>query len=455
MRMTLRFPIIVAALVVAAAFVARADAPRVYAIRGARIVTAAGAPVASGTIVIRDGLIEAVGPAVTAPPDARVIDGAGLTVYPGLIDLGTATGLDVPQPAQPQNPQTLEEVERWKRSVILRPGLRAADHVSTDSSDLRRFAAAGVTSVLARPDGAGIAGQSALVNVVPPPDAPQIGDVGDVRSGLLVVRDRVALHVSLEQRAGGSGGYPVSVMGMHGFVRQAFLDGQHYGVSQVYYARHTAGTTRPVYDASLEALAAVLEDQLPVAFEAGLAREIRRALAMADEFGLRPIVTGAIEADQVTGDLRAHDARVVYSLDYPTRPRTLAPDADEPLRVLRLRANAPKVPAALAQAGVTFGFESAGLDDPKAFVKNAAQAVKDGLPADRAIRALTIDAARIAGADDRLGSLEPGKIANVVVTDGDLFGDETTIKHVFVDGRLVPIEEAAEAPRGGRRAGGR
>jgi len=454
MRTRLRFLMTVAALVAAATFVARADAPQVYAIRGARIVTAAGAPIASGTIVIRNGLIEAVGSAVTAPDDALVIDGTGLTVYPGLIDLGTATGLDLPRPAEPQNPQTLEEVERWKRSVILRPGLRAADHVSTDSPDLRRFAAAGVTTVLARPEGPGIAGQSAIINVVPPPDAPQIGDVGDVRAGLLVVRSPVALHVSLEQRASGSA-YPVSQMGMHGFVRQAFLDGQHYGLSQVYYARHTAGTTRPVYDASLEALAAVLGDQLPVAFEAGLAREIRRALAMADEFGLSPIVTGAIEADQVTGDLRAHNARVIYSLDYPTRPATLAPDADEPLRVLRQRANAPKVPAALAQAGVTFAFESAGLDDPRDFVKNAARAVASGLPADAAIRALTIDAARIAGVADRLGSLEPGKIANVVVTNGDLFGDETAVRHVFVDGRLVPIDETAEAPPAGRRAGGR
>lgn len=451
MRTKLRFPIIVAALVVAAAFVARADAPHVYAIRGARIVTAAGAPIASGTIVIRDGLVEAVGAAVSAPPDARVIDRAGLTVYPGLIDLGTATGLDVPRPAPPQNPQTLEEVERWKRSVILRPELRAADHVSTDSPDLRRFAAAGVTTVLARPDGAGIAGQSALINVAPPPDEPQIGNVGDERAGLLVVRSPVALHVSIEQGASGSA-YPVSQMGMHAFVRQAFLDGQHYGLAQTYYARHTEGTQRPVYDRSLEALALALEGRQPVAFAAGLAREIRRALSLADEFGLTPIVTGAIEADQVTDDLRSHSARVIYSLDYPTRPRTLAPDADEPLRVLRQRANAPKVPATLAQAGVTFGFESAGLDDPKDFVKNAAQAVKDGLPADRAIRALTIDAARIAGADDRLGSLEPGKIANVVVTDGDLFADDTTITHVFVDGRLLLVEQTAETPHSGRRA---
>ena len=453
MQKHLRPTAVVAAIVAAATFVARADAPHVYAIRGARIVTAAGAPIASGTVVIRDGLIEAVGAGVAAPADAWVIDGAGLTVYPGLIDMGTATGLDVPAIAEPQNPQTIEETERWKRSVILRPELKAADHVATDSTALRRFAAAGVTTILARPDGAGIAGRSALVNVVPPPDEPQIGNVGDARVGLLVVRDQVALHVSLEARASG-GGYPVSQLGMHAFVRQAFLDGRHYGAAHAFAASHAA-TARPAYDESLEALGPALDGTLPVAFAAGLGREIRRALRMAEELGLTPIITGAIEADQVAGELRAQNARVVYSLDYPTRPATLAPDADEPLRVLRQRANAPKVPAALAQAGVTFAFESAGLDDPKAFVKNAAQAVKDGLPADAAIRALTIDAARIAGADSRLGSLEPGKIANLVVTDGDLFGDKTTIKHVFVDGRPVPIEAEAEAPRGGRRAGGR
>src|SRR3972149_8633786 len=128
MRMKFRFLVPVAALVVAATLVARADAPHVYAIRGARIVTAAGAPIPSGTIVIRNGLIEAVGAGLSAPLDAWVIDGTGLTVYPGLIDLGTTKGLDVPTIAEPQNPQTTEEIERWKRSVILRPALTAAEH---------------------------------------------------------------------------------------------------------------------------------------------------------------------------------------------------------------------------------------------------------------------------------------------------------------------------------------
>src|SRR5262245_47417542 len=107
----------------------RADAPNVYAIRGARIVTAAGAPLESGTIVIRRGVIDAVGVSVAVPPDAAVIDGSGLIVYPGLIDLGNTRAADQPLPTLPQNMRTTAEVERWKRTQILKPQARAADAV--------------------------------------------------------------------------------------------------------------------------------------------------------------------------------------------------------------------------------------------------------------------------------------------------------------------------------------
>jgi imidazolonepropionase-like amidohydrolase len=164
---------------------------------------------------------------------------------------------------------------------------------------------------------------------------------------------------------------------------------------------------------------------------------------MAQEFKLDPVITGAREADQVAGDLKAGNARVIYSLNFPTRSRMLAPDADEPVRQLRARTNAPKVPGTLEKAGIVFAFSSAGLRESRDFVRNAARVVKEGLPSEAAIRALTINAARIAGAADRLGTLEKGKIANVIVTDGDLFDEKTRVRHVFVDGRIVAVEEPA------------
>src|SRR6266511_4641640 len=210
-------------------FALRADAPGVFAIRGARIVTAAGAPIDSGTIVIRRGIIGAVGAAVAVPADAFVVEGAGMTVYPGLIDLGNTRGAEQPAQQPPQNMRTTAALERWKRSQILKPQARAADTVKVDDAELTRLASAGITSALVLPSGDVISGQSALVNVVAPPDEPQIGNVVDARRGLIVIRPSVALHVSFPDRPGGQNGYPESLLGAIAFVRQSFLDAQRYG----------------------------------------------------------------------------------------------------------------------------------------------------------------------------------------------------------------------------------
>jgi imidazolonepropionase-like amidohydrolase len=432
-----------------------ADAPHIYAIRDAKLVTAAGAPIAKGTIVLRNGLIEAIGPDVQPPPDATVIEGSGMMVYPGLIDMGNAAGLDAAPPATPTTFRTLEDAERWKRSVILRPELEAAKVLRPDAPELARLAAGGITSVLATPQAGLFKGQSALVNVTSPVDEPQIGAVADPRKGLQIVRTPVALHVELGGGGGGrGGGYPISLLGQISFVRQGFLDAQHQQLEKQRYERAKTGVARPIYDPSLDAIQPALARTLPVAFEAGLAREILRALNMAREFNLDPVITGAREADQVIADLKARNARVIYNIDYPSRPRTLAPDADEPVRELRARAQASKTPAALEHGGVLFAFSSGNLQQARDFARNAGRAVKDGLTADAAVRALTINAARIAGAADRVGSLEKGKIANVIVTDGDLFEDRTRIVHVFVDGRRVDAEPPAPSGPGGRGRGG-
>jgi imidazolonepropionase-like amidohydrolase len=424
------FLTIVAAAAVLAS-VASADAPGVYAIRGARIVTVSAGTIEKGTVVIRAGTIEAVGTAATLPADAVVIEGAGLTVYPGLIDLGAAGATEAAATPPLRNARTTAQVERWKRQQLFRPQVQAADLAKVDDADLTRLAAGGITSVLALPPGEVIPGYSALVNVAAPPESAPVGGIALSRRSLAIVKAPVALHVSFPARPiVGTTAYPVSLMGVIAFVRQAFLDAQHYAAQK--------GERRPtVDDAVLSAMQPAVQRRVPVAFEANQSRQILRALRFAREMDLDPIITGAREAGALADELKAAGARVIVSLNYPQRSPALAPDDDEPLRDLEARAEAPQTAADLARAGVRFGFSSAGLSDARDFVRNAAKAVAHQLPSETAVRALTLDAATIAGAADRLGSIENGKSANLIVTDGDLFDEQMKILRVFVAG--VPI----------------
>jgi imidazolonepropionase-like amidohydrolase len=417
-----------ATVALAATLSAQQEAPYSYAITGARIVPVSSATIDNGIVVFSGGVITAVGTNVTVPAGAITIAGKGLTVYPGLIDMGSSAGLEAPAIPRAENPQTTEDIERVKRDTLLRAHLRAADHMNPTAASLSKSAEAGITAILATPGSDGIRGQSALVLTSIGADLPQIGALADDRRGGLVLRTPVALHVGTADSPAGGNAYPNSLMGIIAFNRQAFLDAQWYQQAK----------NRP-HSAALEAMQPALAGRLPVAFRASTSREVLRALDMAKAFKLDPIITAARQVDDVTADLKAANARVIYSLNFPTRRPSLAPDADEPLSVLRERANAPKGPAALDKAGVLFAFESAGLSDPKDFLKNAQKTVANGLSKDAALKALTLNAATLAGAGDRLGSLDRGKIANLIVTEGDLFDEKTAIKHVFVNGREVTL----------------
>jgi imidazolonepropionase-like amidohydrolase len=441
--------LLIAVIVAASLASPRAQAPHIYAITNARIVTAAGSPIENGTIVFRDGIIEEVGAAVTPPAAARVYEGKGLTVYPGLIDMGNSAAVSVAT-ASSTTSRTTEDAERTKREALLQPHLRAAEHLAIDAPAMKKMIAAGVTTVLAIPAGEAFAGQSALVNVALPEDEPQVGALADIRKGQPVLRTPVAVHLAIPENPMPRDAYPNSLMGVIAFVRQSFIDAQYYGAMQERAARAKNAGPRLAFDAAFEALQPAVTGRMPVVYRADSAREIERALRMSADFKLDTILAGAREADRLAQDLKSRGVRVIYNLRYPERLKSLAPDADEPIRVLRERANAPKTPAALEKAGIMFAFESGGLEQPKDFVKNAAKAVKAGLPAEAAVRALTINAATIAGAANRVGSLEKGKIANVIVTDGDLFGEKTTVKHVFVDGRPVPIDDTSSESRRGK-----
>ena len=446
----------------------------VYAITGVKIVTGTST-IDKGTIVMRNGILEDVGANAAVPADAVAIDGSNLTAYPGLIDMSNTTAVETPRAAVPAGTETVTDApagrggrgavplqtwadaDRAKREALLNSDFDAASHVRFEGVEMQRLAATGITTVLAVPSSGLIRGESALINVTAPPDQDDVSRVAGYRRGSVVVVSPVAQHITFAVGRGGAPGYPEALLGDIAFVRQTFYDAKWQKDARTWADKHK-DQPRPDFDPALDALAPALDRKMPVSFEAGELREILRALAMAKEFNLDPIVTGGIEADEATADLKSANAKVILTLatgNAPGSGRGGGRGGDIPIRVTRMQQKAPKVPAALEKAGIPYAFASEGLQTPAELVRGVARAVKEGgLTQDQALRALTVNAAKMAGASDRLGTLAKGKIANVILVDGELFGDQPRIRRVFVDGRPVNIDVPAAQPAGGRGGAG-
>jgi imidazolonepropionase-like amidohydrolase len=416
-----------------------------YAITNARIVTVSGATIDRGTVVVRNGLIESVGANVNAPADAQVFDGAGATVYPGFFDSLTTLGLQpANRPTGPQTgpgtgQQTSPAPANSNYPIGLRPEDLTEDEIRAGESQFDAARNAGFTTALTVGRTGIMNGRSVVLNLA-----------GDSVSGM-VLRSPAALHVSF---ATISGQYPGSLLGMFSATRQMFYDAMRHKELKRMYAADPKGMRRPQADRSLEALIPVLDREIPVVINANREIEIIRAIGLAKEFNLRLIIAGGQEAGKVADRLKAIDAAVLLSLNFPKRTTAASADADpEPIETLRFRAEAPKTAAKLAQAGVRFAFQSGGMASLNDFSANAQKSVENGLSRDAAIRAMTFTPAEIFGIGDRTGSIEAGKIANITVIKGDLLGKDKTITHVFIDGKLfepkAPLPSARPAAPGG------
>ncbi len=426
-----------------------------YAITNARIVTVSGTTIEKGTVVVRDGLIEAVGPSAAAPADAQVFDGTGLTVYPGFVDALTNLGLQSARPATPTPggggggggqaaaaaaAAASANLSNSNYPAGLRPEDVTLDDVRAGDSQFEANRNAGFTTALTVGRTGIFNGHSALINLS-----------GSSVSGM-TVKNPVALHITF---ATIPGQYPGSLLGTFSALRQMFNDARRHQEVLKLYAANPKGMKRPAADKSLEALIPVLNREIPVVFTANRTNEIVRALDLAKEYNLKTIIAGGQEAGQFTDRLKAQDVAVLLSMNFPKRTAAAAPEADpETLETLRFRAEVPKVAGKLAAAGVKFAFQGGGATNVADFVANAVKTTENGLSKDAAIRAMTLSPAEIFGVGDRTGSVETGKIANLTVVRGDLFGTQKTVTHVFVDGTPFEIK-APVTPAGGPGGRGR
>jgi hypothetical protein len=225
-------------------------------------------------------------------------------------------------------------------------------------------------------------------------------------------------------------------------LRQTLLDAQRYGQIQSAYAANPRGMARPDNDPSLAALQPALNGTMPVYFSVNTQREIERALALAAEFKLRPVLVGAQEAHFVIDRLKAERVPVLYSLSFSQAAgrggRGGNNEVEEPIRMLRQRVQEPKTPSELQKAGVTFALHQGGNGFPQ-FLANLQRVAAAGLSKDDAIRAITVTPATLFGVADRIGTIEAGKIANLTLTRGDLFDQGVRVAHLFVDGQHIEL----------------
>jgi imidazolonepropionase-like amidohydrolase len=399
-----------------------------YAISNAKIVTVSGATIEKGTVVVRDGLIESVGEPVKIPADARVFDAAGLTVYPGLFDANTNLGLPQAPPPQPRGqgggqPGQPATPTNSNYAAGLQPENAAIERIVASEASFETQRNAGITTVLTVSRDGIFNGQSAVINLA-----------GDSVSAM-TIKPRFGQHITYTTLR--TGQFPVSLLGTFAQLRQMFLDAKRLNDWKKSYAANPKGIKRPDADVSLEALIPLLNREMPTVFNANSERDIIRSLDLAKEFNLKPIISGGMEAWKVADRLKKADAIVLLSLNFPKKTTSASPEADpESMETLRYRVESPKNAAKLAVAGVQFAFQSGGMPSLSEFLTNANKAIENGLSKDNALKSLTLTSAEILGVGDRLGSIEAGKIANLVVTKGDIFSKDKVFTHIFVDGKL-------------------
>lgn len=402
-----------------------------HALVGARVVTAPGQVLENATVVIRNGLITAVGRDVRPPAGARVWDLKGQTVYPGFIDAHADLGMDaVPQGGDVGPTHWNPQVRAWFSTTA------ALKDDSTRRAGLRSL---GFGTALVVPKQGIFRGTASVVN---------LGDTG--------VRDRV-LRADLVQSAGFQrsfalgGTYPNSSMGTVALMKQTFMDAEWYIRAREAYEKSGRSVLPPETSEALAALGGVVQGRQPLLFQTESEEEYLRAFKLATDYKLVPWFRGNGQEYRLVDVLKGRTNPLIVPLNFPDAPDVSSPEAalNASLAQLRHWYLAPTNAAQLANAGVSFALTTDGLSSLTQFLPNLRIAVSRGLAPDKALAALTTVPAGWLGIDRTHGTIAAGKVANLVVTDGDLFTEESSVRDVWVQGTRYGVTRPPQVdPRG-------
>jgi imidazolonepropionase-like amidohydrolase len=366
------------------------------AITGGTVVTVTGRTIPNGTVLVQDGIITVVGTNVQIPSGVERFDASGMFVYPGLIDGGTGLGLQ--EAGGMAGPVDNFELGSYN------PHLEAYIAVDQNSEILGCQRVGGFTTVVTGLNGRG----------APIPGWDSLIDLWGWTPQQMAVEKRIGLRVNWEGSDADE-------------LRAYFAEGNAYAVRAEMAERGEIADFE--WDIRMEGLIPAVLGDLPVFFEVNDADAIKEAVEFAEELSLQYVIRGAMDAWQITDFLVEHDVKLLI------RGIHGSPGRDEPYDV------GYAMPAVLHEAGVDFAIYSGGTANVFSLTYEAGMAVAYGLPMEKALQALTIDAARILGVDDRLGSIEEGKVANLLITTGNPVEYTSQVQTMFVRGEQVPWDD--------------
>ncbi|MCC5914428.1 MAG: amidohydrolase family protein [Balneolaceae bacterium] len=410
----------------------KVNTPGVHAFTNATIITAPGETIENGALVIRDGVIEAVGSNVDIPSDARVWEMDGKTIYPGFIDAHSAVGM--------QNPRS--ELDRGNLSwnAQIRAHLNAEHEFESEGDASSRLRSQGFTSALSVPPLGIFRGQTAVVDL-------NDGSVTD-----RLIRTGVSQSVKLTRSQELGFGYPTSPIGGIALIRQTLYDADWYERAHETYQNNPSGLQRPENNAALAALRDAVHGEQPLLFQTNNDEEILRAMRFTEEFEVTPWLRGNGHEYKLIDYLSERNVPLILPLNFPDKPEVDTPEdaLGEDLSVLRHWYLAPENPKRLAEAGIEFSFTTDGLDNPNQFLNNLRKAVHVGLDKNDALAALTVNPASLLGIDRTHGTLEEGKAASFVIADGDLFENGSRVLDVWVEGHYNRVNRENTTDARGR-----
>ena len=409
----------------------RANATGFHALVGARVVTAPGQVLDNATIVIRNGLITAVGAGVAAPAGARVWDLKGLTVYPGFIDAHADLGTDaVPQGGDVGPTHWNPQVRAWFSTTA---------NLKDDSTRRAGLRSLGFGTALAVPRQGIFRGTASVLSLAD----------GGVRDRVL--RPDLVQTVGFQRSFQLGGMYPNSAMGTVALMKQTFMDAEWYLRAWGAYETSGRAILPPETSEALAALGKAVQGKQPVLFETGSEEEYLRAHKLAADYKLTPWFRGSGQEYRLIDVLKGRTQPLVVPLTFPDAPNVSSPEAalGATLADLRHWYLAPTNPAQLADAGVPFALTADGLSSQAQFLPNLRTAVARGLAPDKALAALTTVPATMLGIDRTHGTIAAGKVANLVVSEGNLFTEEATVRDVWVQGTRYGVTRPPQVdPRG-------